>query len=267
MLVTSEACKQNFTTISMEKGTSASEIVDALVLEFDSSFIPLTNIITIVTDGCSTMLGEDGGVHTLLRQRLPHLPHWGGCSCHDCSNILKAGVSKLNSSLTSLYSHLHSYLSTVSLHRLREYEEYCHSLGLVTHRIPDFLDVRFRTITSCAEWMEKDYCCLYRWFEKLTQEVKEGKHKDITAAEQVILREFSSNYFTVRLCNKFIFDVSQPIVTCINHFESEEPKVFERFDVLTDLLVTFMAKFIVNGGKKDGKDDLTTKSGQELKDP
>ena len=104
--------KQNFTTISMEKGTSAAEIVDALVKEFDESFIPLTNIVTIVTDGCSTMLGEEGGVHALLRQRLPHLPRWGGCSCHDCSNILKAGVAKLNSNLTSLYSQLHTYLST-----------------------------------------------------------------------------------------------------------------------------------------------------------
>ena len=69
-----EAIKQNFTTISMERGTSASEIVEALVAEFDSCFIPLTNIMTIVTDGCATMLGEDGGVHALLRQRLPHLP-------------------------------------------------------------------------------------------------------------------------------------------------------------------------------------------------
>lgn len=256
---TREACKQNFTTISMEKGTTAPEIVDALVLEFDSSFIPLTNIITIVTDGCSTMLGEEGGVHALLRQRLPHLPHWGGCSCHDCSNILKAGVSKLNSNLTNMYSQLHSYLSTASLHRLREYEEYCHSLGLVPHRIPDFLDVRFRTITSCAEWMEKDDRCLYNWFEKLTQEIKDGTHKDISAAELVILREFSSNYFTVRLCNKFILDVSLPILTCINHFESEEPKIFERFDVLADLLITFMAKFLMNGGRKAGKDDFTTR--------
>ena len=256
-----ESCKRNFTTISMEKGTSAQEIVDALVMEFDSSFIPLTNIVTIVTDGCSTMLGEDGGVHALLRQRLPHLPHWGGCSCHDSSNILKGGVTKLHPNLTNLYSQLHTHLSTSSLHRLREYEEFCHSQGLEPHKIPDFLDVRFRTITSCANWMEKDDRCLYLWFKKLTQEIKEDKHKDVTQAEQFILKEFSSNYITVRLCNKFILDVSEPILTCINHFECEEPKVFERFDVLGDFLVTFMAKFMKDGGRgrNKGVGELTTK--------
>ena len=142
---------------------------------------------------------------------------------------------------------------------MREYEEFCHSQGLEPHRIPDFLDVRFRTITSCADWMEKDDRCLYLWFEKLTKEIKEGKHKDITAAEQVILREFSSNYVAVRLCNKFILDVSAPILTLINHFESEEPKLFERFDVLGDFLVTFMAKFPKDGGRKRNETTTTTR--------
>ena len=150
------------------------------------------------------MLGETGGVHALLRQRLPHLPLWGGCSCHDASNFLKEGVSKLNPNLTNLYSQLLTHLSTSSLHRKREYEEFCASKGLQSHKIPDFLDVRFKTITSFADWMEKDQRCLYLWFNKLTQEIKEGKHKDVTLAEQFIPKEFSSNYITVRLFNKFI---------------------------------------------------------------
>ena len=63
----------------------------------------------------------------------------------------------------------------------------------------------------------------------------------------------------VRLSNKFILDVGQPILSCINHFESEEPRIFERFDVLGDLLITFMAKFMKNGGRKPEKDNITTK--------
>ena len=252
-----EPCKRNFTTISMEKGTTASEIVDSIVQEFDASFIPLENIVTIVTDGCSSMLGEEGGVHALLRQRLPHLPHWGGCSCHDCSNILKAGVAKLNPNLTNLFSQLHTYLSTSSLHRMREYEDFCLSQGQQPHRIPDFLDVRFRTITNCAQWMEKDDRCLYLWFEKLQKEIRTGTHKDITSAEQFILKELCSNYTSVRLDNKLILDVSDPILTCINHFECEEPKIYERFDVLGDFLVTFMAKFLINGGNFRGTETTT----------
>ena len=155
------AVKQNLTTLSMDKGTSAREIVDVVVEFFESNLIPLSNIIVVTTDGCSTMLGDDNGVQSILRTRIPHLPRWGGCSCHDLSNLLKAGVSKLNPILTSLYSHLHSYLSSASLHRLRKYQEFCHEQGLESHSIPKFFDVRFRTITACARWMEEDIWCLY----------------------------------------------------------------------------------------------------------
>ena len=165
----------------------------------------------------------------------------------------------MNPNLTNLYSQLHTHLSTSSLHRKREYEEFCASKGLQPHKIPDFLDVRFRTITSCADWMEKDDRCLYLWFQKLTLEIKQGVHKDVTPAEQFILKEFSSNYITLRLCNKFILDVSGPILTLINHFESEDPKIYERFDVLGDFLVTFMAKFLKDGGQKKNGSAVTTK--------
>jgi hypothetical protein len=47
------------------------------------------------------------------------------------------------------------------------------------------------------------------------------------------------------------------ILTCINHFECEEPKIFEWFDVLGDFLVTFMDKILKNGGKKRGRETTT----------
>ena len=100
--------------------------------------------------------------------------------------------------------------------------------------------------------MEKDDRCLYLWFEKLQGEIRKGTHKDIASAEQCTLKEFCSTYVSVRLSNKFVLDVSDPILTCINHFECEEPKIYERFDVLGDFLVTFMAKFLKNSGKTRG---------------
>ena len=104
------AVKQNLTTLSMDRGTSGEEIVDVVIGFFESNLIPLSNIVVVTTDGCSTMLGVDNGVQSILRTRIPHLPRWGGCSCHDMSNLLKAGVTKLHPTLTSLYSHLHTYL-------------------------------------------------------------------------------------------------------------------------------------------------------------
>ena len=252
------AVKQNLTTLSMDRGTTAQEIVDVVVGFFESNLIPLGNIMVVTTDGCSTMLGEDNGVQALLRSRIPHLPHWGGCSCHDLSNLLKAGVSKLNPSLTSLYSHLHSYLSSASLHRLREYQEFCLEQGLESHSIPKFFDVRFRTIEACAQWMEKDFWCLYLWFSKLTEDVKNGTHKDITVAEEFILKHFSSNIIGVRLCNMFIIDVGEHIMTLINHFESEEPNIFDRFDCVADFMITFIGRFLVNGGMSENGDVIKT---------
>ena len=254
--------KQNLTTVSMLEGTSAQELCDAIVKVFEDRLIPLAHIVSLSTDGCSVMLGDEGGLHALLRQRIPHLPRWGGCSCHDCSNILKAATPKLCPQLTNLYSQLHTYLSSASLHRKRGYEAFCKERGLETHSIPKFFDVRFRTITACAEWMELDDRCLYLWFRRLAEDVKAGRHEDITAAEEFIMENYLSNYIYIRLCNQFIIEVSKPILTVINHFESEEPVVFSRFEVLVDFLTTLFSKFLINGGMD--KDNVKTKDLLEL---
>ena len=60
--------------------------------------------------------------------------------------------------------------------------------------------------------MEADDRCLYLWFSKLALDVRNGKHKDITAAEEFILENYLCNYIYLRLVNKFILDVSKPIL-------------------------------------------------------
>ena len=62
--------------------------------------------------------------------------------------------------------------------------------------------------------METDDQCLYIWFQKLIKEMKLGTRKDVTQAKQFILKEFSSNYISVKLSNKFILDILEPIITC-----------------------------------------------------
>ena len=84
------------------------------------------------------------------------------------------------------------------------------------------------------------------------------KVKDLTAAEKFILKNFSSNVIYVRMCNKFITDVSSQIMKLINHFEREEATVFDRFEELVDFLTTFLSKFLVNGGRKPGVSPTTT---------
>ena len=94
--------KQNFAAVSLEGGTSAQELVDAVTNEFESNLVPIANVVFITTDGCSTMIGAENGVHALFRKILPHLPSWGGCVAHDSSNILKSAVPKLAPNLIKL---------------------------------------------------------------------------------------------------------------------------------------------------------------------
>ena len=42
----------------------------------------------------------------------------------------------------------------------------------------------------------------------------------------------------------------------INHFEGEGPNIYERFELIADFLVTFMGKFLVNGGEINENDGL-----------
>ena len=102
--------------------------------------------------------------------------------------------------------------------------------------------------------------CLYNYFTKLTDDVKSGKVKDLTAGEAFILKNYSSNIIPVQLTNKFIVDVSAPIMKLINHFESEEPNIFSRYDTLLDFTTTFLAKFLKNGGLEEGQDIVTPKT-------
>ena len=108
--------KTNFRVIKMTTNTKAPDIVTAVYAALDDSFIPRTNIVSICNDGCSTMLGEFGGVHTIKRESLPHLPDWGGCMAHSPSNMLKSTTPNLGESFNKVIPSFHSYLYSQSLH-------------------------------------------------------------------------------------------------------------------------------------------------------
>ena len=238
----------------MQGGTTAEEIVELLVNLLEEYMIPLENIIVVSTDGCATMLGVDNGVHTLLRRKIPHLPAWGGCTCHDCSNLLKAAFNKLAPGLTKVYSTWHSYLSSLSLHRKREYEAYCEEEGLEPHAIPAMCDTRFRMNIRFAQWMEKDDRCLYLCATRLRDDVESGKKKDMSEAETIILKDFLGNYLVVRLVNMFFLEVSSPVLTLLNFLETEEPLIYKRWDMMAELFYDMFSKFM----KSDRAENIPT---------
>ena len=249
--------KQNFSTVSLEGGTTAQEIVDAVSYEFERNLIPISNIVFITTDGCSTMIGADNGVHALFRKILPHLPSWGGCVAHDASNMLKSAVPKLAPNLTKLYSALRSYLNTGSLHRRRKYEDVCAENGLIPQAIPQMLDVRFRVIVRLAKWMEDDDRCIYVFIKQLEDVLKAEPNKEPTDTEMTILTEYKCNYLELRLTNKFILDVSGPLIKFLNYFESSEVRVHQQFASIVDIVYNFLSKFLKNAGMGDKEETVT----------
>ena len=258
-LVDFQVRKQNFSTVSLEGGTTAQELVDAVTNELERNLVPIKNVVFVTTDGCSTMIGEENGVHALFRKILPHLPSWGGCVAHDASNILKSAVPKLFPNLTKLYSSLRTYLSSGSLHRKRKYEDVCSDNGLVPKAIPKMLDVRFRVIVRLAKWMEEDERCIYLFIKQLEKALREDSKKEPTDAEMTILQEYKGNYMELRLTNKFILDVSEPLINFLNYFESNEVRVHQQFAKIVDLVFNFLSKFLKNAGMEDEETVVTGK--------
>ena len=153
--------------------------------------------------------------------------------------------------MTKVYSMWHTYLSSLSLHRKREYEMYCAEAGLETHAIPKMCETRFRMNLRLAEWMEKDDRCLYLCATRLKDDVNNSNKKDVTEAETLILKEFLGNYVIVRLTNKFFLNVSKPVIRLLDYFEAEDPIIYKRWDMIAELFHEFLAKFM----KKTGIDD------------
>ena len=163
----------------------------------------------------------------------------------------QAAFPKLAPDLSKVYSTWHSYLSSQLLHRKREYAKTCSEEGLEPHAIPAMCDTRFRMNIRFALWMEKDDCCLYLCSTKLRDNIESGQQKDVTEAETIILKDFLGNYLVVRLTNMFFIDVSDLVLTLLNHFESEEPIIHKRWDMLSDFFYKFLTKFMNNAGGED----------------
>ena len=106
--------------------------------------------------GIKVILGEENGVQAILNRKMTHLPEFGGCLAHDCSNVLKSAVDKLHPDLLKIYHSLPSYILSQSIHRWRNYLEFCSEVGLDPRNPPKMFEVRFRVLPKMAQWMERD---------------------------------------------------------------------------------------------------------------
>lgn len=81
------------------------------------------------------------------------------------------------------------------------------------------IEVRFKVTVRLSQWMEDDERCIYLFVKKLEQILKTDTTKETTETEITIWTEYWNNYLELRLTNKFILDVSAPLIFSI-FFES-----------------------------------------------
>ena len=255
--------KRNLTTVSMEGGTTAEEIVNVVLKELDDDSIPSENLVSLTTDGCSTMLGEKSGVHARLRKVLPHLPDLGGCTSHDASNTLKASVKKLHLDIVSLFHALPSYISSQSIHRFRSFAETCEKIGFDTSNPPKMFEVRFRVIPLLAEWMEKESRGLYVFIKEQLHDVVRGR-REPTETELVVIKLFLDNYIDTRLTCMFLLDVSQELLSFLDTFEKEEVKLHLKYEKIVSLIYVYAAKFLRNAGLCEDTAKVTSEALLEI---
>ena len=110
-----------------------------------------------------------------------------------------------------------------------------------------------------SQWMEDDERCIYLFVKKLEQILKTDTKKEPTETEITILTEYRNNYLELRLTNKFILDVSAPLIKFLNFFESTEVRVHLRFATILDLVYNFLSKFLHNAGLKADEVKVTGK--------
>ena len=238
--------KANFTTVEITEGTTGEDIANLVLKSLEENIIPMRNLLSVQTDGCAAMLGKFRGAQALLREKLPHLPNFGGCEAHDACNILKQGVKKMMPELLELYSLMWANLEKHSMKKNREFKGLCDALGEIYHHFPKFLEVRFRYVVKLAEFMEESDRGLYVYYYSLSQKIREGKPASDT--EKKIIDIYIKKYVLVRLLNKFIMAVGQPFIQFIDFFEARQVRVHCRFEKMLILLHSHLSRFLVNGG-------------------
>ena len=85
-------------------------------------------------------------------------------------------------------------------------------MGLKVGAVPKMLDVRFRVIVNLTDWVLKDDIGVYGFIDELARKVKDGKIKELTETELLLLNKYYDNYIEFLLSASFISDIGVHII-------------------------------------------------------
>jgi hypothetical protein len=221
--------RRMYTCMEMEEGISGLEVADTVCTSLERDGGDLQILVVHASDGCSAILGKVKGAITILRQRIPTIPDWGGCTDHDLANLLKGGTKELCPFLTNIFSCTFGCLYKHPMHKKRQFENIEEWVGGEIRSVPKFLDVRFRVIERCCNWFETQDCALYTYFGDMKDKVEAGEY-EASETEMMVLEKYIGNYLEVRLSNCFILEVAKPVMELISYFESSKIRIQHKED-------------------------------------
>ena len=257
---------KHYATLEIEK-TDAESIVKAVSEKMSEDGIDYRNkVIDLATDGCSTMVGERGGVVKKFKETVPDLPHTGSCSAHNVSNVMKHAVNAFDPDLKLLLVDLYEDIGGAKgkgLKKMHDFHNSCYNRGFIPKPLKKFLDVRFRTFKTCTEPVIFNFDELvfhYRNIDvKVPEKSKSERQKRII--EMIVKREIKT-----RLSLMFIASATLSMTQKIDYFESNNVQIGTLSDVIESLFVDQAKKIFVQSEvmKMDDDGEMRNKTRVEL---
>ena len=112
--------------------------------------------------------------------------------------------------------------------------------------------------------MERDDRAIYGFLSQLVSDVKSGVKKDPTDTEMKLLTLLMSNYIEVRLTNKFLIDVTKPLMKFLDIFEKDEIKIHVRYEKIVELIYGYSSKYLKNAGLDFKEGEVEKVTGKDL---
>ena len=123
-----------------------------MVEKFDSDGIDYhSKLIQVSTDGCNTMIGCHKGVVTKFQEHVKECHYTGSCNRHNLGNTLGHALEAFCSDTKHMFVDIYEDLGGAKgkgTKKMKEFENFCLSRGVVAKPFKKFISVRFRALEN-----------------------------------------------------------------------------------------------------------------------
>lgn len=132
----------------VEADCGAERMRDCVIDSFNQYKVPVKNILSVCTDGASTMIGDVSGLKARLQNDIQNLI-WMQCPDHKCHLCMDHGLDFILTEIIKLIKQFYTMLK--SSKRRRNFANLQRRMGLPLHRIPLFIKLRWLSVLHCVD--------------------------------------------------------------------------------------------------------------------